>query len=89
MPMGCCSACKRHVMASEAHCPFCEAPVKVCRSVGGIAKHTLMGVSIIAGASFVSACPAYGVPAPPYMTPQPSGAPSSVPTAPSPSQSPQ
>jgi hypothetical protein len=76
-------------MASESSCPFCHAPVKVCRSVGGIAKHTLMGVSIIAGASFVSACPAYGAPMPPLMTPQPSEAPSSVPTAPAPSQSPQ
>jgi hypothetical protein len=72
MPMGCCSACHRHVMATDNACPFCQAPVKSCRTVGGVLKQTLLGTSLLAGASFVSACPAYGVPAPP-MTPAPSG----------------
>lgn len=95
MPMGCCSACHRHVMASEAVCPFCRAAVKTCASSGVVAAHTLLGASLVAGTSLLSACvfntnpppiPPYGVPSPPFVTPSPTAAPSA---SPAPSQLPQ
>lgn len=95
MPMGCCSACKRHVMAAESVCPFCRAAVKTCPATGVVAAHTLLGASLAAGASLLSACvfntnpppiPPYGVPSPPFVTPTPTTAPS---TSPAPTQLPQ
>lgn len=97
MPMGCCSACHRHVMATESVCPFCRASVKICPPSGLVAAHTLLSASLVAGTSLLSACvfntkpppiPPYGVPSPPFVTPSPSPtvAPS---TSPAPTQLPQ
>ncbi|MNS58739.1 hypothetical protein D3C72_916670 [compost metagenome] len=80
MAMGCCSACHRHVMATESACPFCQGAVKNCWSAGTIMKHTIVGVSLIAGSAVLSACPAYGVPQPPMTTPIPGGMASAIPT---------
>lgn len=86
MAMGCCSACHRHVMATESACPFCQGAVKNCWSAGTIMKHTIVGVSLIAGSAVLSACPAYGVPAPPratpYLPPYPNEQSSAIPTTP-------
>jgi uncharacterized paraquat-inducible protein A len=95
MSMSCCSGCHRHVMATESNCPFCDAPLRVCRPMVGARKLALMGTSLLAGATLIGCVrsfpapvmPMYGAPAPPFATPSPS--PTIVPsTSPEPTQSP-
>jgi hypothetical protein len=69
-------------MATESACPFCQGAVKHCWSAGTIMKHTIVGVSLIAGSAVLSACPAYGGPMPPRTSPIPSGMTSAIPTTP-------
>lgn len=97
MPMGCCSACHRHVLATEVNCPFCHAPVRLCRSASDVRKLALMGTSLLAGATIIGCArffpaPAtlmYGAPPPPFVMPSPSSGPSASPTPSVPPQSPQ
>ena len=56
-----CSGCRRHVRASETHCPFCKT------ATGGPFRSVALGTVLVASALMASGCqilagPAYGLP---------------------------